>query len=154
MPWPLLSWKPHCLSPAQHPSSSTHAGRERISCPHSHVDSRGNFWWHLTTHPIFPLHVTWLACQVCYEMPAQAHILYQRESMDLKLQRLVIPKSFACVLQRSKSVSKHKSLTKTLTKIPYWHWRSTSFPYTTAARQHCKEECQALSHLFFFRTRA
>ena len=29
---------------------------------------------------------------------------YTRESVDLKLQRLVIPKSFACVLQRTKSI--------------------------------------------------
>lgn len=48
-----------------------------------------------------------------YEMPSQAHTLFQRKSVDLKLQGLVISNSFSSILYRTKSNSLHKSLTKT-----------------------------------------
>lgn len=55
--------------------------------------------------------------------------LFQRESGDLKLQTPAIPESFAYVLQRTKTISLHKSLTKILPKPPRWHpLCSASFP--------------------------
>lgn len=53
----------------------------------------------------------------------------RRESVDLKLQRLVIPKSFTCVCQRTKSISLHKSMTKILTKSPYWHYQPAFYAW-------------------------
>lgn len=108
----LLSWELPCLTSLQqtiHPSCSLQRQRTRIPCLHSHVRRRGNFLWHLTIHPIFPLNITWLVWHAWNEMPAQAHTSSQTESVDLKSQTDDMQNS-ACVLQRSKSVSLHKSL--------------------------------------------
>lgn len=151
MPCSPLSWaqfsKPSLLL-------YPHRQSARISCLHSHVGRRGNLWWHLTNCPIFPLNVTWLACHACYEMPVHAHILYQWEPVNLKLRRLAIPKSFAHVLQRTKRILLHKSLTETLTESLHWHSLSARFPRIKAVRQNWKEERQELLYLLFIRSHA
>lgn len=124
--------------------------RAIMSWLHSHVGRRANFWWHPTTGPIFPnMSLDWHALLSTRCSTGT----YQRQSLDLKLQRMVRHRSFEWVLQRTRSISLHMSLTKALAKPPHWQSQSAIFLRTWAVGQYCKE-CQAPLYLLFYRWHA